>query len=75
MRGVAKRSVEGGNHGERCLWVIRFSRFTLVGSSGADFRVVMRGLGVVRFFGRTVFPPLGRWLEPVGAALVGDRAP
>ena len=74
MRGQAKRGVQGGNYGERCLRVTRFSRFTLVGSSGAAFRAGMRSLGVVRIFGRTVFPPLGRFLEPVGEALVGDRA-
>ena len=75
MRGFAKRGVEGGHQDERTLKVIRFSRFTLVGSSGAAFLVGVRGLGVVRIFGRTFFPPLGRWLEPVGGALVGDRAP
>ena len=75
MRGFAKRGVEGGNHGERDFWVIRFSRFTLVGSSEADFRLGMRGLEVVRVPGRTALLPLGRILEPVGEALIGDRAP
>ena len=74
-RGQAKRGVEGGNHGERSLRVNRFSDFTLVGSSGADFLVGMRGLGVVRLCDRTAFPPSGRMLEPVGGALVVDRAP
>ena len=75
MRGQAKRGFEGGNHGESRLSVIRFNDFTLVGSSGADFRVGMRSLGVARFFGRTVSMPLGRFLKPGGAALIGDRAP
>jgi len=75
MRGQAKRGVEGGNQGERSRRVIRFSRFTLVGSSGADFLVDMRGLGVFRLCGRTKFPPLDLLLEPVGEALIGDRAP
>ena len=69
------RGVEGGNHGERSLSMIRFSDFTLAGESGADLRAGMRSLGVVRFFGRTVFTPLGRVLKPGGEALVGDRAP
>ena len=75
MRGFAKRGVEGGNQGECSLRVIRFSRFTLVGEGGADFLVGTRGLEVVRILGRSVFSPLGRMLEPVGEALVGDRAP
>ena len=75
MRGQAMRGDEGENQGERGLRVILFSRFTLVGSSGADFRIGVRNLGVVRLCGRTVFPPLGRLLEPVGEALVGNRAP
>ena len=75
MRGIAKRGVEGEKQGESSLRVIRFSAFTLVGESEAVFRVGVRGLGVVRILGRTVFPPMGRWLEPVGEALVGDRAP
>ena len=74
-RGQAKRGVKGGNHGERSLRVSRFSDFTLVGSSGADFLVGMRGLGVVRLCDRTAFPALGRLLKPGGAALIGDRAP
>ena len=74
MRGIAKRSVESGNHGESSVKVIRFSDFTLIGESGADFRVGMRSLGVVRFFGRTVFTPLVCLAKPVGEALVGVGA-
>ena len=75
MRAIAKRGVEGGEHGESILRVIRFSDFTLIGESGVDLRVGMRSLGVVRFFGRTVSMPLGRLFKPGGKALVGDRAP
>ena len=68
------RGVEGEKQGESSLRVIRCSDFTLIGESGADFRVGMRSLGVVRFFGRTVFTPLVRFAKPVGEALVGDGA-
>ena len=69
------RGVEGENQGESSLRVIRSSDFTPIGESGADFLVGVRGLGVIRDFGRTAFPPVGRFLEPVGEALVGDRSP
>ena len=69
------RGVEGEKQGESSLRVIRFSDFTLVGESEVVFRVGVRGLGAVRILGRTAFPALGRLLEPIGEALVCDRAP